>query len=365
MAVVRDLLDLHPVEPSTPSMGRLGTVGRDETPRFLVPLGWSAATSASLLSYQAIREPRTRLNRRAVATALALGGGRGIIGEELAAATDPDSLLAHLATLLDQREIAVAVGVGRWHDLWRATLQVFHPDGTPLAYVKVGRDEAVNQQVLTDGETLAGWGAVEDPRLVVPELVARSCWRDLPVLVVAPMPSDARRLPPGPQSAWAVRTLDAPIEPAPLTRAPWWMDRRRRHADDPAVDTVLSAIEARHHRPDHHWARLHGDWVPWNLARCSRGLVAWDWEYSEPGGPVGVDETHYAYQVARVARGRPVSDALAVARAAADSPWVADAHLAMLITRSARHRLIAGQPMTDHLELLRAAQARFETAAAR
>ncbi len=130
-------------------------------------------------------------------------------------------------------------------------------------------------------------------------------------------------------------------------------DDRGMHPDHHHYENPTSA--AGHDTADHAWARWHGDWVPWNLARCHLGLVAWDWEYSEPGAPVGLDEVHGAYQQARVAEGRSIAEALRAAHHGAG--WVADAHIAMLITRSAELERLLGAPPADQAELLAAARA--------
>jgi hypothetical protein len=174
------------------------------------------------------------------------------------------------------------------------------------------------------------------------------------------MPADVRRLPAGATSPWPVRQLDPPLPDGSVATAPWWTERRREHADVPEVDDLLDRIEARHGTEVHAWARWHGDWVPWNLARCHRGLVAWDWEYSEPGAPVGLDEVHGRYQVERVARGAGVDAALRTAHGAVADPWLPAAHLAMLVTRHARLARLAGTEVGDHRAVLAAARTRLD-----
>ena len=93
--------------------------------------------------------------------------------------------------------LAVAVGMGHLDEVWKPTLQVFRPDGTPAAFVKVGLGPVGDRLVAAEAETLAGWAHFGDPRLVVPDLIADTTWNGLRVAVVAPLPEDARRLPPG------------------------------------------------------------------------------------------------------------------------------------------------------------------------
>lgn len=359
---------------------RLGIVSGRSGPRFLVPLDFPEASPQACLAYLGLRSRKTQVSRAAVGLALRARLAPLVAREELTAATGPGSLIAHLAELLDDPDeepgLAVAVGLSRIDEVWKPTLQVFRPDGTPAAFVKIGLGPVGDRLVATEAATLATWQQHPDPRLVVPELIAETTWEGLRIAVVAPLPEDSRRLPPGSPSAWAVRTLDGPEALDPLADAAWWTGRRAACADQPEVDDLLDRIEQRHGDRDRAWARWHGDWVPWNLARCHRGLVAWDWEYSEPGAPVGLDEVHGAYQQAHVVEGRTIAASLEVARRAAhrfvgdpapgsadgepsdgtDARWLADAHVAMLITRDAELERLAGEPPAARPELLAAAR---------
>lgn len=354
-----DLLDLQPGGGGADRTD-LGIVAGRSGPRFLVPLGYPDASPQACLAYLGLRSRKTQVSRGAVGVALRAGLGRFVAREQVTAATGAGSLIARLAELLGPDDdgdpgLAVAAGLSRIDEVWKPTLQVFRPDGTPAAFVKIGLGPVGDRLVGTEAATLAAWGEHPDPRLVVPELIADTTWNGLRLAVVAPLPDDARRLPPGAPSAWAVRQLEGETR-APLAEAPWWTTRREACAGHEAVDRLLGLIEQRHGGPERSWARWHGDWVPWNLARCHRGLVAWDWEYSEPGAPVGLDEVHGAYQQAHVVEGAPVADALARAHHGAD-PWLAGAHVAMLVTRSAELERLLGRPPADQPELVAAATA--------
>lgn len=361
LQVVTDLLDLRPTGTPRPRSIRLGAVPGRSGPRFLVPVAHRRAAAAACLAYNGLRPAKVQVSRGVIGLALAARLGRVVAGTELTADVGPDSLLGFLGELLDEPDVAPGIGLGRLDEVWKPTLQLFRPDGEPLAFVKIGLGPVAARLVTTEAEVLARWDDHPDPRLVVPHLLAATSWQGLPLAVVAPLPADARRLPPGPISAFPVRRLDGPEEVAGLADAPWWTGRRAAVADDARLDALLATIEARHATAERTWARWHGDWVPWNLGRCHRGLIAWDWEYSEPGAPVGLDEVHAAYQQVRVVAGGSVLDALAAARAAAPSDWVADAHVAMLATRSAELGRLAGAAPHDQAELLAAAEAAIGT----
>ncbi|MGI8755453.1 MAG: hypothetical protein ACR2MB_06245 [Acidimicrobiales bacterium] len=359
LAVATDLMGLVPASRSAgaPS-ARFSVVSFRGRPRFLLPRGWPAATQAACLSYLGLRDRTARFTRRTMALGLRTGalerGGAARTGtiDHYEGDATADGLVAHLARFLGQPEVAVAVGLGVVDAVWKPTLHVFAPDGTPLAFVKVGRGPVAAALVARETAALRQGASHPDPRLVVANLMGSTTWRGLAMVAVAPLPTDARRLP-GPVSAWPVRTLDDPVPDGPLGRAAWWANHQRAAGTDgdAGLEKLLQSIEDRHGGEDHAWARWHGDWVPWNQARCHLGLVAWDWEYSEPGAPVGLDEVHGRYQLLRVGQRRPVAEALAAARAIAPSPWVADAHLAMLLTRDADLARLGGRPSVDAGEI--------------
>jgi hypothetical protein len=369
--VLADLLGLHPADPvRTGGTGGTGT-GSDESvlglvgdvghPRFLVPLDHPPASAAALLAYNRLRPLRTRLTRAAVAGTARVGLDRFTLAHRFRVDTGPGSFIAHLADLLHTPDLQVAVGVANVDQVWKPTVQCFTPDGEPVAYAKAGVGPVGAHLVSRERPVLEAWAAADDPRLVVPGLVATTTWQGHPVICCEPMPADVRRLPVGPVSAWPVRLLDPPEADRPLHAATWWTDRVADHGDHPVVGPLLDAVAGAHDGPDRAWARWHGDWVPWNLARSRRGLVAWDWEYSEPGAPVGLDEVHGAYQQARFQHHRPVADAVTAARRTAADPWVADAQLVALATRHALLHQLAGEPVGDHHEVMAQAQARAST----
>jgi hypothetical protein len=398
LEAVTDLLDLRApggVGAAAPDAPRLGVVAGRSGPRFLVPISYPDAAPEACLAYLGLRDARTRATRGAVGWALKAGGARFVAKEQLVADAGPGSLLHLLDELLrdDEHEpgLAVGIGLGRIDEVWKPTLQLFRPDGTPAAFVKVGLGPVADRLVQTEAETLAAWTRHPDPRLVVPELVADTTWNGIRIVVVAPLPEDARRLPASAPSAWPVRELDGVPQRSPLGDAAWWTNRRAAAADHPTIDRLLDQVERRHGSAGIDgvapaWARWHGDWVPWNLARCHRGLVAWDWEYSEAGAPVGLDEVHGAYQQARVVEGQPIVHALGVARRAAhrlvdagtspgspaalrdqagtarapspfpSAAWLADLHVAMLLTRDLELERLAGVVPAHRSELEAAAE---------
>jgi hypothetical protein len=370
--VVVEILGLHTPRPGQRSP-RLGLVRSGGRPRFLVPLDSRRAAGASCLAYNRLREPRTRIQRGVLGTALRVGAGRLVAAEQLAVDDGPDSLLAHLRGLLDDERLCVAVGLGNLDTVWKPTLQVLRHDGRPLAYVKVGWTDFTTELVENEAATLSLWDDHRGRGPVTPRLLARSRWGDLTLVAVAPLPTDVRRIgdDTSTPSPAPVRALDGPAASEALGSTTWWKalaESVAAGADHPADPSLTSALDATAERFADQVvpvARWHGDWTPWNLAQSpSRGLVAWDWEYSAPGAPVGLDEVHSDFQVARLLGGHSAADSFARSGAAAD-PLLAAVQPLMAAERVQR-ALRAGCPLDPGgAELLAAAPAAVRGACAR
>ena len=349
--ILSEVLGLRAWDETSSHTARLGLVGGPGQPKFAVPLGWRRATWSSCTSYPGLRDRGTRLRRRAAGVSLMVTSRRPVVSERLCAEEGEGSLIALLSSLLDTADFGIAVGLGGGDELWKPTLQLFTPEGAPLAFVKVAHTDLTAHLVRTEGEALDVWSRVAAPALLVPTLVANTLWRERPLLVVAPLPVDSRRAADASVDATPVRALDPPLGDVPLEDSTWWRARRAVPVE-PAVRDVLDEVERRQAGVPRSWARWHGDWVPWNVARSAGRLVAWDWEYSEAGAPVGLDEVHRTYQMVRFGRQRPVREALAAVRVTVSSSWLVDAHKAMLVSRAATLAAVNGRPVTDHEEVL-------------
>ncbi|MCU1455549.1 MAG: hypothetical protein JWN46_3695 [Acidimicrobiales bacterium] len=367
LAVVTDLLGLRPARPGDDPARTLGLVGSAAEPRYLVPLGWPAAATASCLAYLRLRPTRTQVQRGLVGRLVGGAGAGLVVRARFVADTGPGSLLARVAELIGEAPLAAGVGLGVADAVWKPTLQVFRPDGTPLAFVKIGWNEVTTALVRNEAAALDAVAASRS-RLVVPSLLACSTWEGRTLTVVAPLPADVRRLPPGTNpSPLPVRDLDGPVEVRPVFTSTWWeeIDATLTAADEDHAGRELRKacvqVRDRYGALEAPVGRWHGDWVPWNLARCSAGLAVWDWEYSEPQVPVGLDEAHAAFQRELVGAGRPPATAFAAAEAAAragrdPAPAVADLHALAVAARLLR-QVAAGAPPTPLRPVLTSAAA--------
>jgi hypothetical protein len=293
---------------------------------FMVSLASRPGASSALTSYNALRTAPRRLVRVVFSLALRSGLASPVmqdridVGVASAASAEQvaaDLLTEHLSRQLDGGPVVIAFG-GGGGPYRKPVLQVFGMDGTPLGYVKIGWNDWTRDAVRREAAALRGCAA-SPMRLGVPELVGHSVWHGLDLLITAPMPGRVRRL-----------GLSAELPDASLLReisqlsgsyvrelgvSPWWQALRARIggcADSAAraeLELLADGIERRYGHAALEFGSWHGDFVPWNLARLGGRVYAWDWESSGPDTPVGFDALHYYFQVAFVARRRPLAEA--------------------------------------------------------
>jgi hypothetical protein len=298
---------------------------------FLVSLASRRGASSALTCYNGLRTAPRRLVRNVFSLGLRTGVGwplvRNKIDVGVASSASAEQLTDCLLTeYLRQRlghgRVIVAFG-GGGGPYRKPVLQVFGIDGTPLAYVKVGWNDWTREAVRRESTALR-LCASHPMRLGVPELLGYWSWQELDLLVTAPLPSGVRWLGlnsclPDAGLLREISQLSAPYV-GELSTSPWWHALRIRILGVTDV-TARTELERVADGIEHYFGLVplefgswHGDLVPWNMARLNGRFYAWDWESCAPTAPVGFDALHYYFQVAFVARRRPLGAAAALAR---------------------------------------------------
>lgn len=303
-------------------------VVRGSNPSFLLPLDRSVA-SRMCRSYNLLRPPRRRIERSLLALAIRVGLIEIVTSRAPDLQTSFDTLPPH-RSLLDElgdrlgTELQVGVGLGSLDTWWKPVLQLFDSAGDPVAFAKVGWNDVTSSLVSNEGATLrAIVDHVVDP--IVPRPLEVFRWGPLTVAVTAPLPLGCRRLDgasiPAPPRAMTAALGTTDIQ---LVRSGWWVQQREAIESAPegqGVDmerlrSLADVVEQRFGHREVELGLLHGDWVPWNLARTENGqLVAWDWEYAHLNAPTGLDHVHGTYQASRLTGGQTDRDAFGRAHA--------------------------------------------------
>ncbi|WP_305789217.1 hypothetical protein [Symbioplanes lichenis] len=310
---------------ATPGAPAWAIVPSVERARFLVPLGNRRVAAASMLAYNGLRSGPTR----AVRSVLGSFARTGALPFPVLSATG--SLVDHLASVLEEPHLFAAVGIRPPDPNRKPTLQLFGPDGRPRGYAKVGWNEATRGLVRAESAALRGLPRNAGPGYpVTPRPLHAGEWAGQEIGVTAPLPERVRRLSdpdePRPAAMLAVaRRGGPPGERVPLAESPFLHRLRQETAQvaGPEGTAIRAAVEALATRAAGVAVELgdwHGDWVPWNLGEVptatGSALVAWDWEHSGPGVPVGFDLAHQAFNTALVVGGRRAGEAAEAAVAA-------------------------------------------------
>ncbi|MCO5972219.1 hypothetical protein [Actinoallomurus soli] len=338
------------VPPGYRVVERYAVVPSPERPRFLVPLDGRAVAAGSLTHYNGLRWARLRLPR----TVLGAGFRTGVaplvlrhrllvcVPEELPPAELGDYLLsAHLGRVLGLPRPALGVGVRPPDPNLKPTLQLFGADGAPVGYAKVGWNSATREMTRREAAAIAA--VTEGPvgGIRVPELLHHGPWRDYDLTVTAPLPLRIRRyreaepprVPydavfpdqptptdlPGPFAARTTKLADSAFWRALRAEAAVLADDEEERRLATVVAAHCDELEREHGGTPLRVGRWHGDWVPWNMGRYAGDLYVWDWEHSAEEVPVGFDHLHWRFQDALVLRGRPLAEAVAAVRAAAEN----------------------------------------------
>lgn len=316
---------------------------------YMVSLAGRRGAASALTSYNGLRLMRRRPARQLFGLGLRTGLAQPLLNTKVdvgvaVGATADEVAGAMISEYLGQlfgRPAVIAFGGGSG-PYRKPVLQVFGPDGTPLGYVKIGWNDWTRAAVRREAAALTACAA-RPMRLGTPVLLRHAAWHGLELMVTSPLPRGVRmtwRLP----DAGLLREITdlSPRSAGNLAAAPWWSGLRARIRDgvaDPAVRARLVALadslESSYGGTALEFGTWHGDLVPWNFARHAGRLYAWDWEDSAPDAPVGFDALHYFFQVAFVAKQRPLDDSADIARRSASQA------LAALGVPAGAHHLLA------------------------
>ncbi|MET7668474.1 hypothetical protein [Micromonospora luteifusca] len=318
-----------PPPPGHRAAARYAVVPSLARARFLLPLGAPRATAASLLAYNALRPWKVRAVRAALGVLARVGAmdlapfPRLTVSLPDEVAADEVLLAGQLGAALGGPVVYAACGVRPPDPNHKPTLQLFAPDGRALGYAKIGWNGATRALVTAEAAALrelaAATRAPDHP--AAPRLLAETAAGGQTVALVEPLPPAVRGVaagaPPRIAALLAVARRGSPPEPPrPLAGSPFLLrltvEAERAAASAPVGARAVAAVAAlarRHGGTAVEFGHWHGDWVPWNLGVHAGRLVAWDWEHSGPGVPLGFDLAHDAFQRALVLRGAPAAAA--------------------------------------------------------
>ncbi len=302
-------------------------------PRMLLPAGRRAGAAAALRWGAGDHVPAQLL----VAALIGTGLDRLVLRDRLWVCR-AGSLVEQLGELLGE-PVVVGLRTGAVRANRKPVLQALRPDGTVLAYAKIGRSALTDALVGTEQAALELLARRPVPGLSIPRLLGRFSWLGSPVLVVSALPvprlRSTRSVPPSAELVRGVAGLCPGA--AELTQAPFWValgqglaalaaepeqvqtrlgvaapERPPLRPGDgevpalPALVEAASVLARRLAGTELALGAWHGDWTRWNSARHGSRLLLWDWERFAGGVPVGFDALHHRLSTLRFDHRLPV-----------------------------------------------------------
>jgi hypothetical protein len=298
-------------------------------PRLLVPLGSRRAASHALREYTPGRRG-VRLAKGLLTMGIRSGLAQPLLRDRVHVTVDGDFhpaelrevlLKEHLQEVFGRRDLEMAVKFDAPRPHCKPTIQILSRDGRAVGFAKVGWNDLTRPLVVNEARALERLKHrhIRLREFDVPDLIHAGRWRDLEILIVAPVSFGARR-----------RFIDRPPIPAtdevgqlastrrePLRASRWWsaaLERVAATAADgapPRLAAAVDEIDEQFGDAVLEFGSWHGDWVPWNMGRRGTRLYVWDWERSGELAPRGLDGVHFAYQAELGLRGTPPVPALA------------------------------------------------------
>jgi hypothetical protein len=324
---IRHLREILAPQPSgsTVDNARFAVVPLSHRDVFLVPLETPAVARRSLTEYSALRSIPKRVVRYALGESWRVRLPEVVLRRRATLPTGAGTLIEHLCSVLAEPRLTFATGLRRVGSFYTPVLQLFRPDGTPIAYAKIGWDGVTGRQVRAESDALRLVTTAEPTLFRAPALLYAGRWQHLELSVTAPLPPDARRVPsshlPPVLALREVAALDGPVKSFRLQDAPWW----QRISDEapgfeiqaPGLSEALARLQEEAGDVVLPFGRWHGDWAEWNMALAAGRLHVWDWEYSRPDVPFGLDLLQFFFQQYFVVEGQPLVPA--ALRAAEDA----------------------------------------------
>ena len=274
------------------------------TPRWLIPLGercWSRSGLGIYTPYA----PVARILKKLLMLFVGAGGASWL-RDTVSVETAANFPLAALVTeITGEMRPVFALSLGAPGPYRKLTVQVMHPDGQILGYIKLPLTESATPRIRVEAAMLNALQQFDALRPHIPKLLHEGRWEDGYVLFESCGPLTPAPAKFGPIYEDFLRKLSnsQPSEKPGLAVveevAQQWSSTKDRQ--DSILRSLGNGAVARARRElagkKIRCGIVHGDFAPWN-ARVNNGqLYVFDWESATPQSPVVWDIYHFHTQV--------------------------------------------------------------------
>ncbi len=286
----------------------------DDGRGLLLPLERGRTASSALGLYSAQR-PRARAVKALLGAGMRCGVAQPFlrrIGPDEGSVVFP--LLEHLAQILGRSDLSFAMSLGTPGPDQKPVIQGTAPDGSVLAYVKVGWNRATKDLVQREAEFLTRMKSIDIHSCVIPEPYHAGSWKNRFLLVqLAPQ----KKALPAPREmtqkhvSICQELAGIHTRRQPLTEAAFWLRLVQRVRRIPnaclrhLVSRGMRRLEAQLGGLRLAFHLCHGDFAPWNMLSLNGTLVLFDWEYADWEGPPGYDLFHFNFQTRTLLQRQP------------------------------------------------------------
>ncbi len=278
-----------------------------QQPQLLIPLKPTRVTQASMKRDHDDRSQRERLQSLVAETTARLGILRFAGGE--VTELRPFRLVRQLEEELGEPRLLATISLGPRRRNRKPVIQLIRPDGTPVAFVKVGWSTFTRELVANEAHWLEQVKGKMPKGVAAPEVLARLQDEEIDVVATTPLPVKAGAKRTTFIEPAIVRQLAqiAQNEPRPLAELP----TVQQWAGQPVGELLnIDRLLERHGDVVLKTGLWHGDLTPWNTASSADLMYLWDWEFAGDHRPVGFDSLHETFERSRRAAAQNEQTAL-------------------------------------------------------
>ena len=272
-------------------------------PQLLVPLQPTKVTRTSMRRDHDDRDVKERVQGVVAQTIARLGVLRFAGGEVLK--LPPFGLVRQIERELGEAQLRATVSLGPRRRNRKPVLQLIRPDGTPVAFVKVGWSALTRELVTNEAHWLELVEGQLPDAVAAPEVLLRHAGVDSVTaqetiaIATTPLPVRARGRRTEPVSTQIIRAISALSrkDGIPFSELP----TLQMWTGDPELAELLllDQLLQRHGEVVINTGLWHGDLTPWNTASSGGLMYLWDWEFAGDHRPIGFDAMHEAFERTR------------------------------------------------------------------
>lgn len=272
-----------------------------ENPRWFIPLGRPAVTSAGFDLYTPARTT-ARLKRLAARILVHARLPFWFRDRLVIAQRQPSPLQQAMLDLFPGRELSLALSSGAPEGARnrKVSAAAIDSNGTILAFLKIAGTPLARSLLEREAENLRQLSSMGGLADLVPRLLFSGEIDGFYTTVQVPLAGGVAPTPIGPiHLALLSKLARGPVAEVAMTRLVAELPARLATLPQPhpelsaALEQALAGLENQRIAT----GVVHGDFAPWNLRRTGQTIRAFDWEYGHLDGPAGFDEIHYRLQV--------------------------------------------------------------------